>query len=407
MRAVFVNHVSPDAPTIGGQRVARLADAVAGLGHQVVLLTETADTDAPGTPLNGLAQILAEHDWATPLHISVKPRPAPYLPKMRTGQIPPGLRHAMIAVSYMLNSGVFTDWTDAARAYVPALRDGFKPEVVWACFGNTDSWNIGRMIAAACKCPWVADFKDGWTHFIPTGFHRILAARYRDAAAMTTLSRAHEDHAAPWFPQPKTVVYSGLDAAFLIPPAGPPVDPPTIMMTGSIYDAGHLRTFLSVLRDWLSSGGRGNVRLAYAGGDGALMRREAAALASRMDIAIDDFLPLAELRRRQQAATVNAYIRAPARGSIFHHKVIELLSAGRPVICYPKDLPEAVEIAAETGAALHSCATVEALAGAFDQTLRGEALTPSAADAFDRFSWQSQGRVLADVLKRAVTDGAP
>jgi len=405
MRAVFVNHVPPQAPTIGGQRVARLAHAMASLGHQVVLLTSTDGTGETGTPLEGLAEALAGHDWTRPFHIAVHPRHAPYLPGMRTGGVPGGLRQAMIGVSYMLNSGVFTDWTDAARAYVPALRENFGPDVVWACFGNTDAWNIGRMTAAACKCPWVADFKDPWDIFIPTGFRRILAGRYRDAAAMTTFSDAHSRRAAPWFDQPKTVVYSGLATEMLDVSDAPPDAPPTLLMTGSVYDERRLETFLGVLAEWRRAHPGEPFRFAYAGGDASLVRHAATALDGLADVVIDDFLPLDELRRRQLAATANAYIRAPSSRSIFHHKVFELLSAARPVICFPEDVPEVTDIARKTGAVLLNCVSDGDLADALDSAFTREMSVTSGA--FRPYTWESQAGVLAGVLERAAAEGRP
>ena len=407
MRALFVNHVPPQAPTIGGRRVARLAEAVAGLGHRVVLLTETADADAPATPVAGLAGVLDRHDWSRPFHITVRPRPAPFLPGMRTGRVPAGPRQLMIAVSYLLNSGVFTDWTDAARAYVPVLRQEFRPQVVWACFGNTDAWNIGRMTAAACRCPWVADFKDPWEGFIPRGFRTILAGRYRDAAAMTAFSEAHAARAAPWFRQPTTVVYSGLGAGLLDTPAGPPGEPPTLLVTGSVYGTERLRAFLDVLAGWLEGRGRRPFRFAYAGGDAEMVRQETTRLDGLAEVMVDGFLPFDELRRRQLAATANAYIRAPASRSIFHHKVVELLSAGRPVVCYPEDVPEAAAIAAATGATLHSCRTGGDLEGALEQAFGDEPPAPPPAAAFRPYTWEAQGAVLAELLQRVAAEGRP
>ena len=125
----------------------------------------------------------------------------------------------------------------------------FLPDVIWATFGNTDSWVLAQKLSRLSNCPWVADFKDNWGAFLPYGLKALMANRFRDAAHMTVLSETQLHDANRWFRGQKTVLYSGVE----------PVSQPSlssgfrILLTGSIYNTEHLVELVMGLRNWLES----------------------------------------------------------------------------------------------------------------------------------------------------------
>ena len=397
LRIVFVNHCHPDKGHVCALRLTRFAHALARLGHGVVLLTETLHRDDPGHRADTLRADLAAHDWSRPFFLACAPGPAPLLLLAREGQLPWGVRQAVLASGYLVRSGVFGDWLQGSRPYLTGLAESFKPDVVWATFGNTDAWNISRELAARAGCPWVADFKDNWEALIPPGFRRLLAARYADATHMTVFSKTHDRVAARWFGGVRTVLYSGFD--MFEPSQDKLAGDYRVLVTGSIYDEQAFTNLIDGFGAWTErrrSGGEvGKPTLQYAGNDSQRVRRLAAPLEDSCVLDIRQFLPLYELRAMQHGADVNVYVRNPR--SLFHHKVLELLSAGRPILCLPGEGDEALNIAAEIGVTLHSCATAQDVTKALEAIVTG---SPTRLDAqrLNRYSWMEQAYVLESIL---------
>ncbi|MHA1108506.1 MAG: hypothetical protein ACTSQV_05235, partial [Alphaproteobacteria bacterium] len=210
MRMVFVNQCHPDTPHVCAVRLREFAAAMARRGHRVVVLTETLQGKSGGDAGGDFAQRLAGHDWGAPLHMACGRARSPLLERLHQGELPCGLRQAVVAGHFVLRGGVFAHWNAGSGEAIAALAHSFRPEMVWATFGCTDAWNIARRLAAFAGCPWVADLKDNWENFIPFGLRRVMARRYGDAAHFTVLSEVHAEVAAARFGVSATVIYSGI-----------------------------------------------------------------------------------------------------------------------------------------------------------------------------------------------------
>ena len=149
-----------------------------GGGVQVVLLTAALDGAPPERGADGLAERLADHDWAQPFHLACYPKPSRALDLLRGGGIPWPLRQVCTGGYYLATGGMFTDWREGSRPFWPVLAKTFRPDTVWGVFGNTDAWVIARAIARIANCPWVADVKGHWSTFIPTPLRALLARRF-------------------------------------------------------------------------------------------------------------------------------------------------------------------------------------------------------------------------------------
>ena len=397
LRAVFVNHSHPDKKHVSAVRLTSFARALAAQGHMIVLLTETLNSDDPAPSTTQIQGDLGSHDWAQPFVLPCPPKKAPLLASARVGRLGFGMRQCVLGASYLFRSGVFSDWRAGARPYFPVLAKTFRPQIVWGTFGNTDAWNIARDLAALSGCPWIADLKDNWSAFLPRGFARLIAARYRDAAHMTVYSESHRDEADRWFNQGKTVIYSGFDE-------GVAQNKPSnfrILLTGSIYDDAYLARLIGGIRDWLPQSAN-DVVFSYAGNDGERVARHAETLQGLCKIDINDFLPYEELLAIQKSSSLNVYIRNPR--NLFQHKTLELLAAGVPVISIPGESAEARRIADEVGGHLMSCETQGQIVEALRDVATGK---PPAMDTdkMNAYSWQAQAKDLERVFETVIGGG--
>lgn len=385
LRILAVNHLPPDAAHIGGRRVAAFAAALARRGHRVVLLTAATTTTTAEPDWDG-------HDWATPLHVARPPATRRALAAAREGAFPTAVNKAILGAHYLLHGGVFDDWVAGTRPLWPAVAGRFRPQVAWATFGNTGAWAIARAVARRAGCPWVMDLKDNWERFVPKPVRGATARRFADAAAATALSEAHALQVERWFGKRAAVVYSGLASSLMAP--GGDADG-GITLTGSVYEPASLATLFGGIAAWAR--GRSGPRpvLSYFGGEGEAVQAAARVLNGACEVRIEGFRPLAEMHAVQRRARVNAYIRTDK--VLFHHKVFELLAAGRPVLSVPREGAEAERIAAAVGGRLLGCADPAAVRAALDAVW--DAPAPGVAlDRLAGYTWESQAAVLEDVL---------
>lgn len=396
LRVVFINHTHPDEKHVSALRMASFARAMAGAGHKVVLLCETLNADDAVVDMADLSAALASHDYTSPYVLACRPSATPLLARARTGNLPWGLRHAVLGASYLWGGGVFTDWRNGAKPYIGALAEHFRPDIVWATFGNTDAWNIAQKLSRAADCPWVADIKDPWGRFLPYGLAHLIAGRYRDAVHMTTFSDAHSSEAGGFFDLPKTIIYSGFDTVDRLPD---PSQPFRVLLTGSVYNDDSLAKLLDGLALWLQDRPAADVVFTYAGNDTARLKRHCSRLDGLCKIDIRPFMPVAELRQLQLGAHINAYIHNP--DSLFHHKVLELLAAGRPVVCVPGESDEAKAIADQVGAHMLVGNTAADIARALDAGTVDNISAPD-PDKLNAYCWSAQADKLVALFRSII-----
>lgn len=397
MRAVFINHCHPEMPHVCGIRLGRFAEAMAARGHEIVLLVEAYPRDADCPTPERVAAELAVHDWSAPYILPCRPKGHLAARRARAGKGGALRRYATILKSFVADNGMFADWQDGAAANADVLAHAFKPDVIWATFGNTDNWAIAQHLAKRCGAPWVADFKDNWGAFIPDGLKLLMARRFRDAAHMTVLSETHCDEAERWFGGVKSVLYSGVESV----PAPPAAASAGLKITlaGSIYDENRLGRLVWGLRDWLVAAARGNVAFTYAGNDTKTVERVSAPLEDFCERHFPGYLSLSELTTLQMQASVNIYVHNER--CLFHHKALELIAAGQPILSFPDETPETRRLAGEAGAALFICADREQIADAMDVVAAGN-LPPADATARAEYSWTARAKVLESVLTQVI-----
>ena len=118
------------------------------------------------------------------------------------------------------------------------------------------------------------------------------------------------------------------------------------------------------------------------------------------EIDIQGYRPLPELFEALRNSLANLYVRSPK--TLFHHKPIELLSCGRPVLTIHQESEEARRIAAERGGRLSGSASSDQLARLLDAAWRSVEITPPNQKAMSRYTWDAQAEVLEQTLKRVI-----
>jgi hypothetical protein len=389
MRAILVNHCHPDTPHVCATRMARFAEALTARGWRVVLLTETLEGRPADHRPEDLAAALEGHDWRSPFRLACAPRRDRLLGAFRDGALPPFLRKAVAAGYYLTRGGVFTDWRDGSRPYWPVLASTFQPQVVWATFGNTDALAIGQGIAALAGCPWVMDVKDPWSVFIPGPVRRLLAGRFGDAAALTALSPDHAADAAPWFGRMPKVIHSGIGEA-LLAPMPPPGEERRLLLLGGLYGQAGLEELLAGVGRWQ---GEGALTLAYAGSETARFVEAAGRLVPHATVEAPGWRTLDEIRELAARSWATLYVRAPR--ALFQHKLFELISLARPILCLPPEGGDAQRLAAGLGGVLLGCATAHEVATALDTCPR---FCPPDPDGLSHYGWGGQAAALESLF---------
>lgn len=407
LRILIVNHCHPATPHVCATRAREFANALARRGNPVLLTTEARDDAGVWESATALEGGIRNHDWVRPLVVACRPVSGMWAAKARQGLCGPVLGPLAIALAYLRDGTVFPDWTAGTAPYVGAMAAAFRPDIVWAIFGNTGAWVIGREIAAAAGCPWAMDVKDSWPRFVPAGLRGIVANRFGDAAGATAFSRAHGAEVADWFGRSADVVYSGIPDSFLHETVRAPGDSFVVLLTGAVRPRAALDTFIEGLAAWaatLDAVDRSRLSFAYFGADGDAVDAAARRLDEIVPVTIHGFRPLDELRRAMLGAGINVYIRS---GEVpFHHKVFEVLSAGRPILCVPGERDEADGIAARLGLSIDGAATADDIKRALARSWADRDRSSPPISGLAEYTWDAQAEILEAALRRAAGKGA-
>ena len=405
MRVVIVNHMHPDVPHVSGMRAWHFARELAGRGHQVVLLCEWNPGAEPAPTVDEVAARLADHDWASPMVLPVNPAPVATLHRVRAVETGSLERKSLVVWSYLRNSGMFTDFSRGAAPFVRRLADGFKPNVVWGILGNTDCWLLAQRLARRARCSWVGDMKDAWDVGIPSGLRSVMARRFADQAASTANSRFNADVLQRWFPNTPEVVYSGVSEDW-IQAAPAPLEGFRVMLIGATYDRHKLERLVRGFTQWVQSvprAERNRITFCYAGSDAAKVESATKDLAALIGVDIRGHVPLAALAGLCQGAAANMYLWSEAT---FHHKLIELLACRRPIVSFPGEREESVELAHEVGGSLNVCRDERQLQDVMALLWAGRLQPTGGPEVLRPLTWAAQAGILESALARVATGGS-
>jgi hypothetical protein len=292
----------------------------------------------------------------------------------------------------------------AAEGISKSLVEQFNPDIVWATFGNTSNLVLAQMLARGAKCPWVLDVKDSWEAYLKPGVRELMAWRFRDASAMTSNCRHYEYIASKWLRMTRRrVIYSGVADSFYQAEDESGRRARDLVLVGSTREPVYLRAFLVGVKNWfdrLSTKEKSEFRFVYAGTD----HREVQAAMREVDLScaarIEPYLSISDLAKNCRGAFANAYLWATYG---FHHKLLELLVCGRPVISFPGETPEALQLASQVSTSFAPCANHEELQAALRGAWSRRAQGPARGEG-EQWRWRSLNLGLEEILSLVKTE---
>lgn len=404
IKILIIGHCHPQTAHVCGLRTKGFAEALSRRDHEVVLLTEALPDTISMPPVDKVAEELSQPGNCQPLVLGCRPQGHRWSRRARSGQLPLIVNKAVLAGSFLVSGGPFADWVSGSRPYFPVLADQWRPDVVWATFGNTGAWLIAQQIARRAGCSWVMDMKDPWTDFIPVPMRRLLVNRFRDAAAATALADVLGDDLHKWFGIEPTTVPSGVDFSATCATTQPTDnDEFRISLVGSLYHETDLRTLMAGIRAWAEErDGQSKRRaiLEYFGGETDRFSDATKDLSGVCEIRTRGFVTPVELQQQLRTSRVNAFVNAR---SGFRHKILEFAVAGRPILCLPAVGADESTIVQQAGGMLHDCSTAGEIKRALDG-IDGE-INPDLATSVDieRFSWDARAAQLERVFERVLS----
>jgi len=225
------------------------ARAMAHRGHQIVLMTRTSlDDEDPGVSGEELAQALDTHEWATPLHLAVKPKRDPLLressePETLAKPLEQALTGMVFPAAWRASSVI---GRKAPGCRSKSLQGSFAtPTLYWATFLPTDRPRHRAKARGMRRMPvgsWTSRMRGSYR--LPRGIRSLMARRFKNASGLTPNSRFHGMQGERWFKKKATTLHDGISDAFFNAKRGATNELFRIVLVGGTYGEERLARFL-------------------------------------------------------------------------------------------------------------------------------------------------------------------
>jgi hypothetical protein len=363
MRILLVSHFFAPSNTMGAVRVSRLATFLMKAGHDVRVLAAvnsgwppTLDADFPDRhvlrtsqlDINGLPRRLAM--LRNPLSVTTRPGANSGRSRATPSDLPPGagarfLHGLSTFYTHTLN------WPDARAGWLPyalaaarRLLRTWQPDMVYASSPPPTCLLVGKLLAARCGVPWIAEFRDRWSddpYYVKPSWRKALEVKLEgrilsSASAIVTVSEPWAEQYAQAYGKPTLVVLNGFDPqdyAGRESSGATDSQPLQIVYTGGIYpDRRDPTPLFQALR--LMPKGSTDVEVHFYGTDPAHFLP----LASQLDIHDRVFahpqIPHRQAAAVQQSADVLLIMQwnDPRDQGHIPAKLFEYLGARRPIL---------------------------------------------------------------------------
>ncbi|MCF8002802.1 MAG: hypothetical protein K9L32_01095 [Chromatiaceae bacterium] len=396
MNILLVNPTHPDVKHISAVRAWRFGTELALRGHRVALLTAQPDAQGQSAGL--------DLDGSQEARVLVMA--AGSLIKRNNELLPAPLRRVETLFRMLTTGGYQGAWVKDAVHMAIAQSETFIPDVIWATYGQMETVIVAKRLARHFNIPWVLDLKDNWNLYVPKSIRRLMAWRIQGWSALTANSELTREQGQRWHGTTPALIYSGVSRVFLEDQKHPPgqEDIGTLNLIGGLYFDEPLKVLLGGIVEWAASRTQSQIKLTYYGVDGQRLARVAALVDpdKRLVIHSKGFVDPATLASKCQHAMANAYIGHPGT---FHHKTLELLACGRPLIVVPREREESRRLVAQVSGLLLEADTTAAVVAACDQAeldWKHRAL-PIPNTFVRQFTWPIQTEYLEQVLFNVVS----
>ncbi len=403
MRIVLINHSHPSYAHISSARMLNFGRELAAQGCSVVLLTSTFDTKESASSLEDTIVELKKIQSGQMVNIvtpTVDTWTDQWMAKFKNVVI---IRKALIAFKFKFYSGIYKGWQKGSEPFLKIIADNFEPELIWATFGNLDTWTLGMKLSKLSQAKLVLDQKDYWD-FIPNIFRKSFAKKFNQYADGFTCNAVwQKEHNKKWFPSMDKVIYSGIKKEFLTDKIITPENEKAITLIGSTYDKEKLESFLRSLKKWwnlLPSEDQNKVIFHYAGADKERVIDTFHKVGTPIfRYIIHDFLPIDRMIHLCQSAMVNTYI-YDKNG--FHHKSVELLACKKLVLAYPNEDQEVIDISKNINNPILIASNETEIINILNQIIN-TSIENSEIMFPELYSWETQAKIALDYFRDIIS----
>jgi glycosyltransferase involved in cell wall biosynthesis len=447
-RALVVTYHFPPDANIGTMRTLRVVRQLAQQGLDVTVLTSHPQTYRPGTPVDDSLLLrvpssvrvvrarsyrgfetlksLARRGTAVPGTGQVPGTTGLRLPAV-SSSAPAARRSPLLQVLDVIDAALAIPDQEAAWL-LPAITRGvttcarWRPDVIYSSAPAWTGQLVAGALAAALRCPWVADFRDPWGRAPWRGDRfrfAVAAARglehlvVRRADKIVFVSQGNRtefaDHYGPQVASKFEVVPNGCDISEFDDVPRPPVETDrfTLLHAGSLY-AG--RTPVPLLRAIHAAIHQGIVdperfRLRFLGAN-ALGMSELTTLCQDLGLSrLVEFAPRVSRAESLQAmmSASSLLLLQPGHSVAVPAKVYEYLAAGRPILAIAEG--ETADIVEASGVGIVAASTDEAgIVRALEALLR-RARGPVTAAPRDLFDGNARAAEIAAIIGATMGPG--
>jgi hypothetical protein len=363
MKILLVSLYFAPANTMGALRITGLARFLANAGHSVRVIT-VAD---PGCPLTLTSDFPHEHvlrtrqadvNWLprrlaalrNALTVATKAAAKPHNPSALFATASPSLGPGMLHGASTLYTNAL-NWPDARAGWLPyawragrRLLSAWRPDLVYASSPPPTSLLLGKLLAARCGVPWIAEFRDRWSddpYYARPPWRRSLEVRLErriiaSARAIVTVSEPWAQRYAEAYGKPALVVlngfnpddYAGRESTGAV--SSPFLE---IVYTGGIYP-GHRDPAPLFQAVAASSALQAGVRVHFYGTSAEHVQAAASRAGVSDRVLVHPHVPHAEAAAVQQGADVLLLMQwnDPREQGNLPGKLFEYLGARRPIL---------------------------------------------------------------------------
>lgn len=358
MKILIISYFFPPYNNIGAIRVGKLAEHWVNAGHDVRIVTAA---DQPTPP--DLATTLGPERITYTRWINVNWLPEQVLGgRERVSRQGFSTRKSFLGklgwlykLLFNFPDGQIGWWPYGYAAAAALLRDGWKPDLIYASAKPIAPLLIAKRLAEKHDVPWVAEFRDLWADYHNYGFpefrQRLEQAMERrvlaKASALVTVSESLAGKLRAKYQLPVAVVMNGFDPADYDraeAAAGYPADTLNIVYTGMLYSG---RQDLSPLFAAVAAmASREKVRMYFFG----RYLDEVNLLAAQFNLAhlvsVSAAIPHREAVSKQKQADLLllALWNDPVQGGILTGKLFEYIGARHPILAVGANRDAAAEL---------------------------------------------------------------
>ncbi len=347
MKFVVINYSNPNLKHISALRMKKFSEQLLRFNHSVIYITANEKNRFPYTDLEKSKDILSNIKPGEKKDIYI-PNPSNKLESIIDSEkINKFIRKGLIFFSYLFRNGLQISWKENSKPYLNQIQEIYKPDIVWACFGNVDSLILGKKLSSISNSKFIVDIKDPF-ELIPSYFLKYIffIIKLRNINAYTTNSNWQYNRSIKWIKKECLILYSGVDQEIIsnvLFQDSTKIDM-RITIIGSTYNENNLKQLLLIYLDLFKNLYELGYKfeLFYCGTSYKEVKRCLLEIGFNYKYKVLEHIELGEMLEICRTSTINSYIHSD---ECFHHKAIELMLLRRPLFAFPKENNELHDIA--------------------------------------------------------------